>query len=147
MVFTTAESNGHADKGSLKLIGVGCDVASEISVQKAFKETFDEFGRIDAVVASAGIVENYSAFECVPTSYQFLASSAAAVMQTSVHVLMEFSSLSSFSYPFDRIKRLYDINVHGAFFTAREAARRMIPDGGGSIVLVASMSAQVRILV
>lgn len=48
-----------------------------------------------------------------------------------------------FSYPFDRIKRLYDINVHGAFFTAREAARRMIPDGGGSIVLVASMSAQV----
>lgn len=47
------------------------------------------------------------------------------------------------SYPFDRIKRLYDINVHGAFFTAREAARRMIPDGGGSIVLVASMSAQV----
>lgn len=48
------------------------------------------------------------------------------------------------SYPFDRIKRLYDINVHGAFFTAREAARNMIPQGGGSIVLVASMSASVR---
>jgi NAD(P)-dependent dehydrogenase (short-subunit alcohol dehydrogenase family) len=50
----------------------------------------------------------------------------------------------SFSYPFDRIKRLYDINVHGAFFTAREAARNMIPQGGGSIILVASMSANVR---
>ena len=50
----------------------------------------------------------------------------------------------SSSYPFDRIKRLYDINVHGAFFTAREAARNMIPQGGGSIVLVASMSANVR---
>ena len=37
-----------------------------------------------------------------------------------------------------------DINVHGAFFTAREAARNMIPLGGGSIVLVASMSANVR---
>jgi NAD(P)-dependent dehydrogenase (short-subunit alcohol dehydrogenase family) len=49
-----------------------------------------------------------------------------------------------YSYPFDRIKRLYDINVHGAFFTAREAARNMIPQGGGSIVLVASMSASVR---
>lgn len=48
------------------------------------------------------------------------------------------------SYPFDRIKRLYDINVHGAFFTAREAARNMIPQGGGSIVLVASMSGSVR---
>ena len=49
----------------------------------------------------------------------------------------------STSYPFDRIKRLYDINVHGAFFTAREAARHMIPLGGGAIVLVASMSANV----
>lgn len=48
------------------------------------------------------------------------------------------------SYPTDRIKRLFDINVHGAFFTAREAARHMIPAGGGSIVLVASMSSQVR---
>jgi hypothetical protein len=50
---------------------------------------------------------------------------------------------TAFDYPFDRIKRLYDINVHGAFFTAREAARNMIPVGGGSIVLVASMSANV----
>ncbi|PAV23838.1 d-arabinitol dehydrogenase [Pyrrhoderma noxium] len=103
------EGNGMTEKGSLNVIGVGCDVSSEVSVQKAFKIATDEFGRIDSVVASAGIVENYSAFD----------------------------------YPFDRIKRLYDINVHGAFFTAREAARRMIPDGGGSIVLVASMSAQI----
>ena len=50
---------------------------------------------------------------------------------------------SAFDYPFDRIKRLSDINVHGAFFTAREAARNMIPQGGGSVVLVASMSANV----
>jgi NAD(P)-dependent dehydrogenase (short-subunit alcohol dehydrogenase family) len=41
------------------------------------------------------------------------------------------------------MKRLYDINVHGAFFTAREAAKYMIPQGGGSIILVASMSANV----
>jgi NAD(P)-dependent dehydrogenase (short-subunit alcohol dehydrogenase family) len=84
-------------------------VSSERSVQKAFAETIDTFGRVDSVVASAGIVENYSAFD----------------------------------YPFDRIKRLYDINVHGAFFTAREAARNMIPQGGGSIVLVSSMSANI----
>ncbi|KAF9227740.1 NAD(P)-binding protein [Gyrodon lividus] len=90
-----------------KVIGVECDVSSELSVQKAFETVMDTYGRIDSVVASAGIVENYSAFD----------------------------------YPFDRIKRLYDINVHGAFFTAREAARNMIPQGGGSIVLVASISA------
>lgn len=41
------------------------------------------------------------------------------------------------------MKRLVDINVHGAFFTAREAARVMVPAGGGSIVLVSSMSANV----
>lgn len=41
------------------------------------------------------------------------------------------------------MKRLYDINVHGAFFTAREAARNMMTTGGGTIVLVASMSANV----
>ncbi len=57
-------------------------------------------------------------------------------------LIRPFSSFPS-SYPFDRIKRLYDITVHGAFFTAREAARNMIPQGGGSIVLVASMSANV----
>ncbi|KAL4077253.1 hypothetical protein V8B97DRAFT_1940593 [Scleroderma yunnanense] len=41
------------------------------------------------------------------------------------------------------MKLLYDINVHGAFFTAREAARNMIPRGSGSIILVASMSASI----
>ncbi|KAI1794670.1 NAD(P)-binding protein [Ganoderma leucocontextum] len=92
-----------------RVIGIGCDVSSELSVHQAFRRVMDTYGRVDSVVASAGIVENYSAFD----------------------------------YPFDRIKRLYDINVHGAFFTAREAARNMIPQGGGSIVLVASMSANI----
>jgi NAD(P)-dependent dehydrogenase (short-subunit alcohol dehydrogenase family) len=46
-------------------------------------------------------------------------------------------------YPSDRIKALYDINVHGVFYTAREAAKYMIPHGGGSIVLVASISSQI----
>ncbi|TFK42469.1 NAD(P)-binding protein [Crucibulum laeve] len=101
-----AASNGLND---VKFIGIECDVSSEQSVQKAYAEVMETYGRVDSVVASAGIVENYSAFD----------------------------------YPVDRIKRLYDINVHGAFFTAREAARNMIPQGGGSIVLVASMSANI----
>lgn len=42
------------------------------------------------------------------------------------------------------MKHLYDINVHGAFYTAREAAKVMIPKGNGSIILVSSMSATVR---
>jgi len=93
----------------LDAVGLECDVSSEVSVGKAFTRTVEVFGRVDAVVASAGIVENYSALD----------------------------------YPSDRMKRLYDINVHGAFFTAREAAKYMIPQGGGSIILVASMSANI----
>lgn len=108
-LVSSACVNSDMTPDDFNVIGVGCDVSSELSVQRAFEQVMDTFGRLDSVVASAGIVENYSAFD----------------------------------YPFDRIKRLYDINVHGAFFTAREAARNMIPQGGGSIVLVASMSASV----
>jgi len=93
----------------IKFIGIECDVSSELSLQQAFIRIIDTFGRIDAVVASAGIVENYSALD----------------------------------YPADRVKRLFDVNVHGVFYTAREAARRMIPQGGGSIILIASMSANI----
>ncbi|KAJ7172063.1 NAD-P-binding protein [Mycena filopes] len=103
------ETNSDIDPEAVKIIGLQCDVSSELSVQKAYTDIMATYGRIDSVVASAGIVENYSAMD----------------------------------YPYERIKRLYDINVHGAFFTAREAARNMIPQGGGSIVLVASMSANI----
>lgn len=48
-----------------------------------------------------------------------------------------------YRYPFDRVRKLFDINVHGVYLTAREAARLMIPNGGGSIILIASMSASV----
>jgi NAD(P)-dependent dehydrogenase (short-subunit alcohol dehydrogenase family) len=51
------------------------------------------------------------------------------------------SALSS--YPADRAKQLFDVNVHGVFYTAREAARNMITNGGGSIILISSMSANV----
>jgi NAD(P)-dependent dehydrogenase (short-subunit alcohol dehydrogenase family) len=36
------------------IIGLECDVSSERSVQKAFQQVMDKFGRIDSVVASAG---------------------------------------------------------------------------------------------
>ncbi|KAF8503793.1 hypothetical protein F5888DRAFT_1864680 [Russula emetica] len=99
----------HLELNPLKVVGLECDVSSEVSVAKAFTRILEVFGRVDAVVASAGIIENYSALD----------------------------------YPSDRIKHLYDVNVHGTFFTAREAAKYMIPQGGGSIILVASMSANI----
>ncbi|KAF5358467.1 hypothetical protein D9756_001457 [Leucocoprinus leucothites] len=52
-------------------------------------------------------------------------------------------NFTALDYPADRIHRLFDINVHGVFFTAREAAKYMIKQGGGSVILVASMSANI----
>jgi len=108
-LVSTACANSDMKPSDFNMIGLECDVSSELSVQKAFQTMLDTYGRVDSVVASAGIVENYTAFD----------------------------------YPFDRVKRLFDINVHGAFFTAREAARIMIPRGGGAITLIASMSASI----
>ncbi|CAE6457991.1 unnamed protein product [Rhizoctonia solani] len=102
--------HGDIQRGKVQAIGIGCDVANEDSVKAGFAEVINRFGKVDSVVASAGIVENYSAFD----------------------------------YPSARIRLLYDINVHGAFFCAREAAKLMIDQGiKGSIVLVSSMSANI----
>ncbi|KAI0306796.1 NAD-binding protein, partial [Multifurca ochricompacta] len=109
LVRLASASGEHVGLDTLEVIGLECDVSSEVSVEKAFTKTVEAFGGVDAVVASAGIVENYSALD----------------------------------YPSDRMKRLFDINVHGTYFTAREAAKCMIPQGGGSIILVASMSANI----
>lgn len=51
-------NNGKFSKGELNVIGIGCDVSSEVSVQKAFKVATEEFGRVDSVVASAGAYQN-----------------------------------------------------------------------------------------
>ncbi|KAF8469913.1 NAD-P-binding protein [Gautieria morchelliformis] len=101
--------DGQVKEGEVQAIGIECDVSSELAVKRAMAEVLENFGRIDSLVASAGIVENYTALD----------------------------------YPYERIKRLYDINVHGAFFCAREAARNMFQRQEGSIILIGSMSANI----
>lgn len=77
-LLKSAEESGIDTK--LELMGIECDVAFEESVVNAFEQIKGRFGRVDAVVASAGmptlvrivathgsplkgIVENYSALE------------------------------------------------------------------------------------
>ncbi|THH07879.1 hypothetical protein EW145_g3069 [Phellinidium pouzarii] len=83
--------------------------------------------------------------------------SEALVRQTFEKVLSHFGHLDAafistlgvvenypaLDYPNDRIRRLFDVNFYGAFYTAREAARHMVANGGGSIVLISSMSADI----
>lgn len=49
------EEKGDTEKGSLNIIGIPCDVSSEESVTKAYDEVISRFGRVDSVVASAGV--------------------------------------------------------------------------------------------
>ncbi|TEB36435.1 NAD-P-binding protein [Coprinellus micaceus] len=107
LAFHSAIHEGKLDE--LKVIGIECNVTSEENVIAAMDKVVGELGRVDVVVASAGIVENYSALD----------------------------------YPAERAKLLLDINVNGVFYTAREAARRMIPQKSGSIILIGSMSANI----
>lgn len=52
-LLDAARENG-IDPTGLELIGVECDVVSEESVKNAFDQTTKRFGKVDAVVASAG---------------------------------------------------------------------------------------------
>ncbi|WVN85660.1 uncharacterized protein L203_100809 [Cryptococcus depauperatus CBS 7841] len=55
--------NSEAAPGEIKAVGLACDVSDEKSVQKAFESVKEQFGRLDAVVTAAGIVENFVAHE------------------------------------------------------------------------------------
>jgi NAD(P)-dependent dehydrogenase (short-subunit alcohol dehydrogenase family) len=136
--------NSDIQPDDLNIMGIQCDVSSELSVQKAFADVMDRFGRVDSVVASAGKYHGHEALVSTNRQSRYRGKLLGFRVCNLFSVpFFEGSNLAKPSYPFDRIKRLYDINVHGAFFTAREAARNMIPNGGGSIVLVASMSSSV----
>ncbi|PWZ02943.1 NAD(P)-binding protein [Testicularia cyperi] len=102
--------HGGVKPDELDIQGYGCDIANEESVQQTFDRIHQRFGRIDVVVNSAGIVENYPATE----------------------------------YPTPKMKKLFDININGSMYVAREAAKRMMADNiRGSIVLIASMSGSI----
>lgn len=57
-------SEGLAQPGELTVVGIGCDVADEASVARAFTDIKEVFGgRLDVLVTAAGIVENFTAQE------------------------------------------------------------------------------------
>jgi len=142
-LLDSALENG-IDPTGLELIGVECDVASEESVKNAFDQITKKFGRVDAVVASAGtfVIRILTSHDPIFHKASWRISLPLSALEELL-VSMGSLLLAPCSYPFDRARKLFDINVHGAYLTAREAAKIMIPNGGGSIILIASMSASV----
>ena len=88
------------------------DVGSEAAVVEAMGEAVERLGRLDCVIANAGI-------------------------STPVPSVLDLDAATYHG--------LLDINMHGAFYTLREAARHMVGrakagDPGGSLIVCGSLS-------
>ena len=85
----------------------GGDIARQDDVRQAVQQCVDRFGRLDVLVANAGIADVQPFHEITESSW----------------------------------RRIIDVNLTGTFFCLQEAARVMIPAGGGAIVVTASTNA------
>jgi len=114
VIWGTNTEKNDAAKSALAGLGVKVltskvDVSQEQQVIDAFGQAIKEMGRVDTVIANAGI---------------------------------GFGAPSFMELKIETFRKVMNVNVEGAFFTLREAARHMVArEGGGSLVGVASLAA------
>ncbi len=114
VIWGTNTEKNDAAKSALAGLGVKVltskvDVSQEQQVINAFGQAVKEMGRVDTVIANAGI---------------------------------GFGAPSFMELKIETFRKVMNVNVEGAFFTLREAARHMVArEGGGSMVGVASLAA------
>ncbi|MFZ5930401.1 MAG: SDR family NAD(P)-dependent oxidoreductase [Pseudomonadota bacterium] len=114
VIWGTNTEKNDAAKSALAGLGVKVltskvDVSHEQQVIDAFGQAVKEMGRVDTVIANAGI---------------------------------GFGAPSFMELKIETFRKVMNVNVEGAFFTLREAARHMVArEGGGSMVGVASLAA------
>lgn len=120
---TVADIQGAANR---RAIFVEVDVADEASVEAMVDRAVTEFGRIDTVLAAAGI-------------------SNAAYVSGEVRARdADLDSRQLINVPLANWQRVLDVNLTGVMLTDRAVARRMIAQGGGgTIVNVASTAARI----
>jgi NAD(P)-dependent dehydrogenase (short-subunit alcohol dehydrogenase family) len=113
VIWGRREERNRAAVADLKGLGgnaasVVCDVADEEAVGAALEGTVERFGRLDGLVANAGVSSRTAFVEMTGAEW----------------------------------KRILDINLTGAFFSLRAAARHLIDQNeGGSLVGVSSVVA------
>jgi hypothetical protein len=99
-----------------KAVAMQVDVSDEAGTEKAFADTLEIFGRVDAFFANAGTGGK------------------------NVRSFMEMST--------DEWRRVLSVNLDGAFFGLRAAARHMVERGGGGVIVgtssLAAISGQAR---
>jgi NAD(P)-dependent dehydrogenase (short-subunit alcohol dehydrogenase family) len=109
-----------------RVLFVEVDVAQEDSVEAMADRAIDEFGRIDTVLAAAGISN---------AAYVSGAPRADDVPAEAGHLI---------NLPLADWRRMLEVNLTGVMLTDRAIARRMIAAGiAGTIVNVASTAARI----
>jgi NAD(P)-dependent dehydrogenase (short-subunit alcohol dehydrogenase family) len=99
------------DKSGRRIVALACDVSDEAAVERAFGETLQQLGRVDACFANAGVSGRAGA--------------------------KSFAEMAS-----EEWHRVLKVNLDGAFFTFRAAARHMVERGGGGVLVgTASLAA------
>lgn len=108
------------------------DATSPEGNEALMQRALDEFGRLDAVVTSAGISgKGYVSDGDTSAAVQRLAAGAQA-MSDPVQQFTEF--------PLDDWHQVLDVNLTGTLLAIQSAARRM--SDGGSIITIASIAAK-----
>jgi len=91
-------------------VGRVLDVSDSRAVAATISATVTEFGKLDILVANA----------------------ALAGMSAYIGSLLDVTD--------EQWKRIIDVNLSGSFYCAREAARVMIPNKSGSIIMIGSVN-------
>ncbi len=114
---TNPEKNAAAlkllDAYGSKAVALLCDVSDEQEVGARFAETVRELGHVDACFANAGVSSD-----------------------------RRRNPQGFVGMTYEEWRRVMSVNLDGAFFTLREAARHMVERGqGGSLVVTSSLAA------
>lgn len=113
---SAAQVAGQIEAAGGKASAFGVDVTDAAACDALTRHAVDRFGRIDVLVAAAGI-------------------SSAAISSDDAHDGTD----AGFAFSTDVWQRVIDVNLNGLMYSNRAAARHMIPAGGGVIVNIASI--------
>lgn len=115
-IWGTSEAKNAAATAKLRahgteVLALRCDVGDEAQVERAFADTVNHFGRVDACFANAGVIGS-----------------------SEVKSFVELTA--------EEWRRVMRVNLDGAFYTLRAAARHMIDRAdGGALVVTSSLAA------
>ena len=109
---TIALISGESAERERPHLGLALDVSSEEDAAQLVSRSLTHFGRIDVLIACAGVGKKSDSTRVIPHPFHML--------------------------PLDEWEEVIGINLTGVFLTNREVARVMIGQGGGQIINVCS---------